>query len=205
MPSPASDALAAGHAHAASPGPGATPPGQPRPTGATPPGQPRPTGQWPTGRLISAVARRIERDWNAHLAHWDLNHASLPVLYLLMGGPRSQRELATASGVTEQTMSRIIVRLERTGYVVRQADQGDRRRHAVLITDLGRQTLAEAGDPRVAEQMSIRGLAPEQVTQLRAILAVMMAQRPRATDPHLADEAPAGPGAGDEEHPHGAR
>lgn len=194
MPPPTSEALVAGHARATSPD-----------SGPTPPGQPRPTGQWPTGRLISAVARRIERDWNAHLAHWDLNHASLPVLYLLMGGPRSQRELATASGVTEQTMSRIIVRLERTGYIVRQVDQGDRRRHAVLITDLGRQTLAEAGDPRVAEQMSIRGLAPEQVTQLRAILAVMMAQRPRATDPHLVDEAPAGTDPGDEEHPHGAR
>lgn len=193
MPPPSSDALAAGHARAVSPG------------GATPPGQPRPTGQWPTGRLISAVARRIEKDWNAHLAHWDLNHASLPVLYLLMGGPRSQRELATASGVTEQTMSRIIVRLERTGYIVRQAHQGDRRRHAVLITDLGRQTLAEAGDPRVAEQMSIRGLTPEQVTQLRAILAVMMAQRPRATDPDLPDDPSGGVGSTDEEHRHGAR
>lgn len=197
MPSASPDALTAGHAHATTPSPG-----------TTPPGQPRPTGQWPTGRLISAVARRIERDWNAHLAHWDLNHASLPVLYLLMGGPRSQRELATASGVTEQTMSRIIVRLERTGYVVRQADQDDRRRHAVLITDLGRQTLAEAGDPRVAEQMSIRGLSPEQVAQLRGILAVMMAQRPRSTDPDPSTGipgAPGGPGDTDQEPGRAAR
>ena len=154
---------------------------------AVAPGQPRPTGQWPTGRLISAVARRIERDWNAHLAHWELNHASLPVLYLLMGGPRSQRELASASGVTEQTMSRILGRLERTGYIVRQADAEDRRRHEVMITDLGRRTLAEAGDPRVAEQMSIRGLSPVQVDHLREILAVMMAQRPRENDPSSED------------------
>lgn len=147
------------------------------------PGQPRPTGQWPTGRLISAVARRIERDWNAHLAHWDLNHASLPVLYLLAGGPRSQRELATASGVTEQTMSRVIVRLERTGYIERSPHAHDRRRHEVVLTDAGRQALREAGDPRVAEQMSIRGLSVEQVAQLREILAVMMAQRARADDP----------------------
>ena len=147
------------------------------------PGRPRSTGQWPTGRLVSAVARRIERDWNAHLAHWELNHASLPVLYLLQGGPRSQRELATASGVTEQTMSRIIARLERTGYIARRPHEQDRRRHEVVVTDVGRRTLAEAGDPRVAEQMSIRGLSPEQVAQLREILAVMMAQRPRVTDP----------------------
>ena len=147
------------------------------------PGQPRSTGQWPTGRLISAVARRIERDWNAHLAHWDLNHASLPVLYLLQGGPRSQRELASASGVTEQTMSRIITRLERTGYIERRPHEHDGRRHDVVLTEPGRQTLAEAGDPRVAEQMSIRGLSTDQITQLREILAVMMAQRPQVTDP----------------------
>ena len=139
----------------------------------------RPVGQWPTGRLMSAAARRIERDWNAHLAQWELNHASLPVLYLLAGGPMSQRELAGASGVTEQTMSRIIVRLERTGYVERRPHEVDRRRHEVLLTGAGRRTLAEAGDPRVAEQMSIRGLTEVQVTQLREILRVMLAQEPR--------------------------
>ena len=40
-------------------------------------------------------------------------------------------------------------------------------------------TLAEAGDPRTAEQMSIRGLTADQVAQLRAILGVMLAQEPR--------------------------
>lgn len=147
------------------------------------PGPGGPGGHWPTGRLISAVARRIERDWNAHLDHWDLNHASLPVLYLLMGGPRSQRELAGSSGVTEQTMSRIIVRLERTGYVERSPHATDKRRHQVVLTETGRRVLFEAGDPGVAEQMSTRGLSPEQVVQLRSLLAVMMAERPREDDP----------------------
>lgn len=146
------------------------------------PGEPRAPGQWPTGRLLSAVARRVERDWNLHLSQWDLNHASLPVLYLLAGGPRSQRELAHGSGVTEQTMSRIIVRLERLGYVERRPHTDDRRRHEVLLTPAGRAALSEAGDPRVAEQMSIRGLSRDQVRQLREILDVMLAQRPREVD-----------------------
>lgn len=133
------------------------------------------SAQWPTGRLISAVARRIERDWNTHLAAWDLNHASLPVLALLAGGPRSQRELATASGVTEQTMSRVVTRLERCGYVVRRAHAADRRRHEVALTDAGRSTLVEAGDPRAAEAMSTRGLDDAQVAQLRDLLAAMIA------------------------------
>jgi MarR family transcriptional regulator, organic hydroperoxide resistance regulator len=140
-------------------------------------------GQWPTGRMLSAVARRVERDWNAHLARWDLNHASLPVLYLLAGGPRSQRELAASSGVTEQTMSRIVARLDRSGYVERLPHPGDRRRHHVELTPTGRRALQEAGDPRVAEEMSVRGLAPAEVDQLRALLGRMLAARPTTTDP----------------------
>ena len=148
--------------------------------------------QWPTGRLISAVARRIERDWNAHLSAWDLNHASLPVLYLLLGGPRSQRELAQACSVTEQTMSRIVARLERSGYVDRLPHAQDRRRHEVLLTDPGRVALDEAGNPRMAEEMSVQGLTPEQVPELRVLLAAMIASRPRASD--LAAGAPDGRG-----------
>ncbi len=73
---------------------------------------PDPSG-WPTGRLLSSAARRVEREFNAHLDHWDLNHASLPVLAYLAARDHSQRELATATGVTEQTMSRLLARMER--------------------------------------------------------------------------------------------
>lgn len=141
-----------------------------------PPGSARPPEEWPTGRIFSAVARRIEREWNAHLAHWDLNHASLPVLYLLAGGPRSQRELALASGVTEQTMSRVLARLERTGYVVRATHADDRRRHEVHLTATGRQALGESGDPQLAEAMSMRGLTEPEITQLRELLLSMLRQ-----------------------------
>jgi DNA-binding MarR family transcriptional regulator len=135
--------------------------------------------EWPTGRMLSAVARRIEREWNAHLAAWDLNHASLPVLALLFRGPLSQRELARASGVTEQTMSRIVVRLERSGYIRRQPHETDARRHEVSLTDAGRGALMAAGDPQVAEEMSVRGLAPDQVAPLRELLAAMLAAHPQ--------------------------
>lgn len=134
--------------------------------------------EWPTGRMLSAVARRIEHDWNTHLAQWGLNHASLPVLFLLLRGPRSQRELARASGVTDQTMSRIVGRLERSSYVERHAHPDDARRHDVVLTDHGRAALMAAGDPRTAEEMSVRGLTPAEVAQLRTLLAAMLAAHP---------------------------
>jgi len=151
--------------------------------------------QWPTGRLLSAVARRIERDWNAHLADWDLNHASVAVLFLLLGGPRSQRELAQASGVTEQTMSRIVARLERSRYVTRTADASDARRHQVTLTDTGRSAVVSAGDPRVAEELSTRGLDADQVIRMREILVAMLAARPQETDPVGDPALPAGDAA----------
>lgn len=152
--------------------------------------------QWPTGRMLSAVARRIEHEWNAHLARWDLNHASIPVLFHLAGGPRSQRDLARASGVTEQTMSRIVTGLERRGYVERHPHPRDARRHEVHLTDAGRQALVEAGDPRVAEEMSIRGLDPEQVARLRELLAVMLSAHPDGPPGGAPVPYPAGHGRG---------
>jgi DNA-binding MarR family transcriptional regulator len=129
---------------------------------------------WPVGRLLSAAARRIEREWNTHLATWDLNHASLPVLVHLLAHPRSQRELAHVCGVTEQTMSRILTRMERTGYITRAADEVDRRRSVITVTDAGRSVAVRAADPRPAEAMTARGLTPQQVDQLRDLLAIVV-------------------------------
>jgi DNA-binding MarR family transcriptional regulator len=143
---------------------------------------------WPTGRLLSALNRRVEREWNTHLAHWDLNHASLPVLAHLAGGPRSQRELAVACGVTEQTMSKTVARLERTGYVDRPTRPADRRRHDVVLTAAGTAALRAAGDHRTAEAMVLRGLDEAQVDQLRALLLLMM-----AGDEPLGNNGPADP------------
>jgi DNA-binding MarR family transcriptional regulator len=128
---------------------------------------------WPVGRLLSSASRRVERDWNAHLSAWDLNHASLAVLAHLLRAPMSQRELATASGVTEQTMSRVLARMERTGYVTRSPHDHDRRRHVITITDSGRATFGVASDRELAETMVTRGLTPEQAEQLRLLLAVV--------------------------------
>ncbi|WP_456846643.1 MarR family winged helix-turn-helix transcriptional regulator [Cellulomonas sp. P5_C6] len=139
---------------------------------AVDPASPDPA-HWPVGRLLSAAARRVERDWNAHLATWDLNHASLPVLVHLVRSPMSQRELAAACGVTEQTMSRVLARMERTGYITRTPHAEDRRRHVITITDAGRAALAVAADRELAEALVTRGLTAEQTEQLRRLLALV--------------------------------
>ncbi len=138
--------------------------------------------RWPTGRLLFAVARRIEREWNDHLGQWDLNHAGFPVLMHLLAGPRSQRELAGESGVTEQTMSRVVARLERSGYVTRTGDPADRRRRAVGLTDAGRTAATAAARRRPAEDLATRGLDDAQVAVLRETLLAMLEHLPPDPD-----------------------
>ncbi len=106
---------------------------------------------WPTGRLLSAAARLVEHEWNAHLSRWDLNHAGLAVLHVLVAGPLTQREIASRVQVEDQTVSRTLERLERSGYVERHRDEVDRRRVVVTLTPAGRKTCLRASDLGVAE------------------------------------------------------
>lgn len=97
---------------------------------------------WSTGRLLSTAARLVEHDWNAWLATHDITHAGLIALHALEQGPLTQRQLAGVSRVEEQTMSRVLDRLERTGYVTRDRDPHDRRRLIVTRTEAGARVFA---------------------------------------------------------------
>ncbi len=108
---------------------------------------------WATGRLLSTAARLVEHAWDAHLERWGLNHSGYAVLWMLSAGPRSQRELAQAMQVEDQTMSRVLDRLERHGHVGRRRSTRDRRRVEVSLTEAGRAAAAEAGSGDAAEQL----------------------------------------------------
>ena len=137
---------------------------------------------WPTGRLLSSAARRVEREFNAHLDQWDLNHASMPVRVYLAAQDHSQRERAAATGVTEQTMSRVLARMERLDYVSRKPHPGDRRRHVISLTDAGAAVLREAADRERSEAMVARGLTAEQVRQLRELLIAVIEAHPEPAE-----------------------
>ncbi len=114
---------------------------------------------WSLGRLLSTAARMVEHDWNAWLAEQGITHAGLLALDALEAGPLGQRQLAAASRVEEQTMSRVLDRLVRTGHVERRRDTVDRRRLVVSLTPQGRRTLgdiraADIADALVADRLS---------------------------------------------------
>lgn len=108
---------------------------------------------WSLGRLLSTAARMVEREWNAWLADHDLTHAGFLALHGLSHGPLPQRELAAASRVEEQTMARVVDRLERTGHVTRTRDPRDRRRMLVEQTPFGAETYAAVQRAGVADEL----------------------------------------------------
>lgn len=101
------------------------------------PASPGQRGEWGLGRLLSMAARLVEQDWDSYLAARGLTHAGLVALHHLARGPGSQRELAAACMVEEQTMSRVLDKLARDGYVTRDRDSRDARRLLVQRTEAG--------------------------------------------------------------------
>ncbi|WP_327087199.1 MarR family transcriptional regulator [Nonomuraea sp. NBC_01738] len=119
---------------------------------------------WPTGRLLSVAARLVEGRFHDFLAAHGLTHAGLIALHHLEESPLTQRDLAGLCRVTDQTMSRTIGHLRRTGHVTTDSDHRDRRRSLVTITPLGSEKLELA---REAERTSehLMGAVDEQFRQ----------------------------------------
>ncbi|MEP6482104.1 MAG: MarR family transcriptional regulator [Rhodoglobus sp.] len=121
-----------------------------------------PMDSWPTGRLLSTAARLVENAWASALEERGLTHAGLIALHFLDAGPLNQTELAHRAKVENQTMSRTIERLERLGYVSREADPGDRRRLVVTRTIEGdamwasTRSLESEVFPAISESVELR-------------------------------------------------
>jgi DNA-binding MarR family transcriptional regulator len=81
------------------------------------------------------LARRL-RAQKADQALTDAQFAVLGVLY--RQGPRTLTALADAERVSPPSMNRTVNRLEEAGYVVRTADEVDRRKSDIALTDAGR-------------------------------------------------------------------
>ena len=134
---------------------------------------------WATGRLLSTAARLVEHEWDAHLDRWGLNHSGFAVLWMVSSGSLSQRELAQAMQVEDQTMSRVLERLERHGHVLRERSTADRRRVEVSLSDTGRAALVEAGSDDAAERLLVGAVEdlPALRTQLVQVVAALSARR----------------------------
>ncbi len=130
-----------------------------------------PLDTWPLSRLLITASRLVEHDIAQQLRPYHLTHASFGVLALVHAAPMSQRQLAQATRVEEQTISQTVDRLERLGMVTREKDPADRRRFLVTATAQGSDAFRHATRHDRAEH-ALEGL-PE-AEHLRLSLAELI-------------------------------
>jgi DNA-binding MarR family transcriptional regulator len=133
--------------------------------------------------LLGQDAMRRLRD--AHTAH-DLMPRQFQLLGLLADhGPMGQRDLGQAMATDPSILVTLLNPLEGDGYVTRNRDAADRRRHVVTLTAKGKRKLDRAAEAqRQAEDTIFAGLSSEQRAQLRDLLIALRDGR----DPRSADE-----------------
>ncbi|MEO1058929.1 MAG: MarR family transcriptional regulator [Actinomycetota bacterium] len=82
-------------------------------------------------RALGAAMEAFERAASRAL---DINRSDLQALNALEHGPLSHGALAEHLGLTAGSVTTLVDRLERAGYVARQPDPDDRRRSEVALT-----------------------------------------------------------------------
>src|SRR5438034_3171538 len=83
----------------------------------------------------------------------------------------SQKEIADVMGIQAATATRMVMRMERSGFVERKTDPEDQRVSHVYLTDVGRslQTAVEVGWMAI-EQQILQGFSLEERLLLRRYL-----------------------------------
>jgi DNA-binding MarR family transcriptional regulator len=141
-----------------------------------------------TQTLAVELERCVARLWAVVLrgSFRELSRTATSVLALLRDtGPRRVTDLATAEAVAQPTMTTLVGRLERNGFVERHADPTDARAVLVSLTDDGREALRRQGRER-ATVLAAR-LAELDDADRDALRAALPALE------HLADRAPRPP------------
>ncbi|GIH75808.1 hypothetical protein Plo01_22370 [Planobispora longispora] len=111
----------------------------------------------------------------ARLAEIDLYPGQDRALFTLWeNGPQSQNALARLIGIDVSTMTKMLQRLERSGFVSRSPCPTNRRISIVSTTPAGDALRPELDRVMTEVQRQLtRGLTPEQVETLSSLLAVV--------------------------------
>jgi DNA-binding MarR family transcriptional regulator len=122
--------------------------------------------------LLGQEAMRRLRD--AHNAH-NLKPRQFQLLGLLHDlGAMGQRKLGETMGVDPSILVTLLNPLEADGFLSRERDPADRRRHIVTLTTAGQRHFDSATRAqREAEDALFAGLDDDQRQQLRAVLVAL--------------------------------
>jgi DNA-binding MarR family transcriptional regulator len=108
----------------------------------------------------------------ARLADLDLPAADINALANLTGGTgRTVGALATATATRPSTLTSLLDRLARRGYIVRETDPGDRRSFVVRLTPDGQAAAVRAaGAIAELERQALATVTPQQRAGFHAVI-----------------------------------
>lgn len=129
------------------------------------------------GQLYRPAYARLD----AALAEAGLSPRMYQVLVSLdeLGG-LSQQQVSDLIRVDRSDMVRILDRLETAGYVVRERDPSDRRRHVLVVTPAGRRAIVVGN--QVVEQVTATVFASVSETERLALHRLLLATLGESTD-----------------------
>lgn len=103
-------------------------------------------GRWPTYRLLGIAARLDERRINRRLTHLGLTKGSLDALESIAElEPAKVSDLATLLCVSQQSLGKVLRRLQNLGFLTKERG-GDGRTTSIQLTQRGRTVLVTAED-----------------------------------------------------------
>jgi MarR family transcriptional regulator, transcriptional regulator for hemolysin len=128
------------------------------------------------GILVSRSARTLDRALDQALTAAGGSLATWLVLQALGTGEHAtQAEVARAVGVRQPTLTHHLDSLERSGFVTRHRDAGDRRASQVRLTDEGRRLFVRLRRVAAAFDGQLRaGLTSSEVADLERLLAQLV-------------------------------
>jgi DNA-binding MarR family transcriptional regulator len=111
----------------------------------------------------------------ARLADLELTASELNTLANLADGrPRNVRELSHDTGTRATTLTGVLDRLEKRGYLRRELDAGDRRSFRLALTPAGRPVAAEVRRAVAeAEHRALAGLSARQIAGYHAVITAL--------------------------------
>lgn len=133
--------------------------------------------------IVDHVRRRFGEAIRAELAehpYTDVRRSELRLLLVVSPAGTRLSELAELTGVTKQSLSEFVDRLERAGYLTTEPSPDDRRVKLIRLTKRGRaarERILAAG--RAVEEAWRSRVGPDRFDTMRGVLADLAATRPR--------------------------
>ena len=137
--------------------------------------------------IVDLVRRRFGEAIRAELAdqsYTDVRRSELRLLLLVSPSGTSLSELADLTGITKQSLSEFVERLQQAGYVTTETSPTDRRAKVIRPTDHGQATrdrILAAG--RAVEDSWRSSIGPDRFDTMRDVLSDLAVRHSTPTAP----------------------